>query len=148
MKIRLTKTFTFDMAHLLRGYDGACRNIHGHTYHLEVTVIGTPLNHPGHPKDGMVMDLKELKNIVKEKILERFDHSLVLPELDSEELIRTLASEGHKLVTLPFQPTCENLLLYIVETIQHELPQDVRLFSVKLYETPSSFAEWTQSDNQ
>lgn len=146
MKIRLTKIFTFDMAHGLPGYDGACRNIHGHTYQLEVTVIGEPLNEPGHPKNGMVMDFKVLKAIVKEKILEVFDHALVLPQASSKELLSALRNDGQKLVTLPFQPTCENLLIYMVEAIGAELPAGVALQVVRLYETPTSFAEWNRED--
>ncbi len=147
MKIRLTKAFTFDMAHGLPGYDGACRNIHGHTYQLEVTVIGEPLDDPGNPKNGMVMDFKVLKAIVKKKILEVFDHALVLPEASPKELLSALRNDGQKLVTLPFQPTCERLLIYLVETMEEDLPAGVSLHRVRLYETPTSFAEWTRYDN-
>ena len=63
-KIRITKRFHFEMAHTLFEYDGLCRNIHGHSYYLEVTVTGEPRNEPGHPKDGMVIDFGELKNLV------------------------------------------------------------------------------------
>ena len=71
-KIRVTKRFHFEMAHTLYEYDGLCRNIHGHSYNLEVTLIGEPRNEPGHPKDGMVLDFGDLKEIVKSEIVGRF----------------------------------------------------------------------------
>ena len=64
-KIRLTKIFHFDTGHALAGYDGKCRNVHGHSYTLEVTVAGEPIQDPNHVKFGMVIDFGDLKNIVK-----------------------------------------------------------------------------------
>ena len=62
--IRLTKEFSFEMAHALAGYDGPCREIHGHSYKLFVTVRGIPEQNPNSPKFGMVMDFGDLKRIV------------------------------------------------------------------------------------
>ena len=73
-KVRVTKKFTFDMAHALYGYDGPCKNIHGHTYHLSVTLIGTPIQDNGDVKLGMVVDFGDLKNIVKENIKNKLNH--------------------------------------------------------------------------
>ena len=77
-KIRVTKKFTFDMAHALYGYDGPCRNIHGHTYHFSVTLIGEAIQDNTLPKNGMVIDFTELKHIVSENVIQIFDHALVL----------------------------------------------------------------------
>ena len=76
--IRLTKEFSFEAAHALDGYDGPCREIHGHSYRLFVTVKGTPGEDPRDPKYGMVMDFGLLKRIVNEEVVSRFDHALVL----------------------------------------------------------------------
>ncbi|MFN9801814.1 MAG: 6-pyruvoyl trahydropterin synthase family protein, partial [Bacteroidota bacterium] len=76
--IRVTKRFTFDMAHALYGYDGPCKNIHGHTYHLAVTVAGVINIQEGHPELGLVVDFSELKEITRQIILSEFDHALVL----------------------------------------------------------------------
>ena len=76
--IRLTKEFSFEAAHALDGYDGPCREIHGHSYRLFVTVAGRPVADPGNPKYGMVMDFGVLKRIVNEQIVSRFDHAFVL----------------------------------------------------------------------
>ena len=68
--IRITKEFTFETAHALYGYDGKCKNIHGHSYKLAVTVIGTPITDPTNVKMGMVIDFGDLKSIVKEEVVD------------------------------------------------------------------------------
>lgn len=145
--IRITKSFTFDMAHALECYNGLCKNIHGHTYLLRVTVIGSPLDENSHPEDGLVMDFSDLKTIVKEGILDKFDHSLVLK--DNSELLNSLnLNANERLITTSFQPSCENLLLHFVSIIQSLLPSQVKLAAVRLNETPTSYAEWLVEDQK
>ena len=76
-KIRITKKFRFEAAHALYGYDGKCKNIHGHNYNLFVTVIGIPIKNISNVKCGMVMDFGDLKEIVNNEIIEKFDHSVI-----------------------------------------------------------------------
>ncbi|MFO8023496.1 MAG: 6-carboxytetrahydropterin synthase [Perlabentimonas sp.] len=145
-RIRLTKEFTFEMAHLLEGYDGPCSNIHGHSYKLEVTVIGSPINDEKNPKHGMVMDFGQLKSVVNEQIVSQFDHVLLvnrkskLAEVKNELPIQTI-------VEVDYQPTCENLLPHFAKLISENLPEEVKLHSLKLHETATSYAEWYASDN-
>ncbi|WP_181305860.1 6-carboxytetrahydropterin synthase [Rufibacter sp. XAAS-G3-1] len=146
-RIRLTRRFTFEAAHALRHYDGPCRHIHGHSYKLEVTIIGTPLVKEKHPKEGMVLDFGDLKDIVNTHVLQQVDHALLLREGGSEALISVLEEQGHKLMLTSFQPTCENLLLYIKDQLQPQLPAPVRLHNLKLWETENAFAEWYAADN-
>lgn len=134
------------MGHALLGHDGQCRNIHGHSYKLAVMLRGQPLDQPEHPKDGMVMDFTDLKKIVHRHIIDRFDHALVLNEVTPVEITSLLQEHFEKTVILPFQPTCENLLLYFVEKIGQNLPPTVELFRVRLDETATSFAEWCSED--
>lgn len=144
--IRLTKEFHFELAHALEGYDGACRNIHGHSYILFVTVIGSPISSVSNPKLGMIMDFGDLKGIVNSTIISRFDHALLLNQ--SSSMLKTLRSESFgKVESLPFQPTCENLLPYFAEIISERLPEGVKLHHLKLNETATSFAEWYATDN-
>ena len=145
--IRLTKCFTFEMAHALSGYDGPCSNIHGHSYRLRVTVAGTPLNSPGHPKDGMVADFKDIKKIVKERIVNKYDHALVLNKKTPPEVVNNLKAVYKKIIIKPWQPTCENMLIEMVEDIRNGFPEGVHLHSVQLFETATSFAEWCAVDN-
>lgn len=143
-KIRVTKEFSFEMAHALKGYDGSCLYVHGHSYRFFVTVKGTPGTDEIDPKLGMVMDFKQLKAIVGRKIIDRFDHALVVYEKDP----RAAGYTEEKLVVTPFQPTCENLIAFFAELIQEELPATVELHHLKLHETATSFAEWYAEDNR
>lgn len=136
------------MAHTLFGYDGLCRNIHGHSYNLEVTISGEPRNEPGHPKDGMVLDFSELKTIVKSQIVDRFDHALMVNNLVPEKQMELLRQTTNRIIVVDFQPTSENIVVYIAEILQQHLPAGVNLFSIRLFETVTSFAEWFASDNE
>ena len=144
--IRLSKEFTFDMAHALLGYDGLCKNIHGHSYTLVVTIKGTPNPDPGSPKTGMLIDFKDLKNIVKENIVNKLDHALVLNEDTPAELMSMLQKNYDKIVVTPYQPTTENMIADIAGQISALLPSNLKLHSLRLRETPSSYAEWFASD--
>lgn len=146
MKIRLTKIFNFEMAHALPGYDGLCRHIHGHSFRLEVTVRGEPLRQPGNPKDGMVVDFKDLKTIVHEAFVKNFDHALVLPDSVSAAALGSLEANFGNVLMLSFQPTCENLIAICVERLRPAMPPSAELWSVKLSETTTSFAEWCAAD--
>lgn len=146
-QVRVTKKFQFDMAHALLGYDGPCKNIHGHTYHLEVTLRGIPIDDKKDVKQGMVLDFGDLKTVIKKHILEPFDHALVLNETANYAKSGFFAQEFEKVVHVPFQPTCENLVLHFVEKIKHEFPSSTQLIRVRLDETPTSYAEWYVNDN-
>ncbi len=138
--IRITKEFRYEGAHALYNYDGKCRQIHGHSYILYVTVQGSPINEEGNPKDGMVMDLGELKRIVHETVVDKFDHALVLR--CNNPFASELGKEYSNIVLVDFQPTCENMLSFFAQAIGDKLPDNVKLYSLKLHETASSFVEW------
>jgi len=143
--IRITKEFEFEMAHALLGYDGPCKNIHGHSYKLKVTVKGDVKNGTSDSDEGMVVDFGIIKKIVKELIVDVYDHSLVLNEkmkIDTAQF-----QFMNKLIRVPFQPTCENLLLHYAQLIKAKLPDNLALSYLFLRETPSSYAEWFTEDN-
>ena len=146
--IRITKEFRFEMAHALLGYDGMCSNIHGHSYLLSVTLIGMPANNSADPKNGMVMDFGELKEIVKTQIIDRFDHALVLNDTTPEKETISSLPLFEKVIFLPYQPTCENMLPDIAARISKHLPEGIKLHNLKLRETNNSFAEWFAEDNE
>ena len=120
-KIRITKQFSFETGHALYGYDGKCKNVHGHSYKLSVTVVGKPIIDRNNVKFGMVIDFSDLKSIVKEEIVDQFDHATV------------------------FNQTTPHVELAI--ELKNRGPKTVQLFSLKLQETETSFAEWFASDN-
>lgn len=135
------------MAHALYGYDGLCKNIHGHTYKLYITLLGSILNDNGNPKDGMVIDFSDLKTIVYNKVLSVYDHALVLNAHSPHAELKDLTNNFEKIIFLEKQPTCENLVVDIVSRLKKSLPPQVSLHHVKLMETPTSYAEWFSSDN-
>lgn len=148
-KIRITKKFTFETGHALFGHDGKCKNIHGHSYSLFVTVLGRPISESSNPKFGMVMDFSDLKKIVKEEIVNPFDHATVFnknsPQLD---LANDLKKRGHKIVLVEYQPTSEMLVIDFAEKIKSLLPKNIELYSLKLQETATCYAEWYAKDNE
>lgn len=146
-KIRVTKEFDFEMAHALWNYDGACRNIHGHSYRLFVTLMGVPNEDSGNPKFGMVIDFKDLKAMVQGPVVDFLDHSLVVYREAEGEMLDSIRQMYEKVHVFDFQPTCENLVLHIVKTIQVSLLPGIDLQAVKLYETATSYAEWHADDN-
>lgn len=146
--IRVTKYYDFEMAHALWNYDGLCKNIHGHTYKLYVTVMGEPISDPNDPKFGMVIDFGDLKRIVKTEIVDKFDHSLVIYKDAPHEKLLELNEMYERHHVVDFQPTCENLVVHFANTIIPLLPKGVKLKKVKLYETVSSSAEWDADDNE
>ena len=147
-KIRITKQFSFETGHALYGYDGKCKNVHGHSYKLSVTVIGTPITDRDNVKFGMVIDFTDLKKIVKEEIVDQFDHATVFNETTPHlELANELSSRGHHVILVNYQPTSENMVIDFAERIKNRLPDSIDLFSLKLQETTSSFAEWFATDN-
>ena len=135
------------MAHVLQDYDGPCRNIHGHSYKLFVTVSGTPIQDESSPKKGMVMDFKDLKAIVKDHIVMRFDHALVLSSKTDPGLIEGLKKHMEKLIVVDYQPTSENLVADFASIIRSYLPENVALHNLRLWETATSYTEWFAEEN-
>lgn len=145
--VRITKEFNFEMAHALYGYDGPCKNIHGHSYQLSVTIIGKPVEEKKSPKFGMVLDFSDLKKLVGKHIIKPLDHSLVLNKNTPHKVMAKKASLFENIILINYQPTCENLLIDFVQRIRIHLPKNIHLHHLKLRETPTSFAEWYAEDN-
>ena len=146
--IRITKQFSFETGHALYGYDGKCKNVHGHSYKLSVTVIGKPISNNSNVKYGMVIDFSDLKKIVKEEIVGQFDHATVFNKNTPHvELAKELSNRGHHVILVDYQPTSENMVIDFARKIINRLPAAIKLHSLKLQETETSFAEWYASDN-
>ena len=146
--IRITKQFSFETGHALYGYDGKCKNVHGHSYKLSVTVIGNPIKDTSNVKYGMVIDFSDLKKIVKEEIVDVFDHATVFNKNTPHvELAKELEDRGHNVLLVDYQPTSEMMVIDFAEKIKARLPENIKLFSLKLQETETSYAEWYASDN-
>jgi len=146
--IRITKQFSFETGHALYGYDGKCKNVHGHSYRLDVTVIGSPIPDNTNVKFGMVIDFSDLKKIVKEEIVDVFDHATVFNKNTPHvELAKELKDRDHNVLLVNYQPTSEMMVIDFAKKIKQRLPKNIKLHSLKLQETATSFAEWYASDN-
>lgn len=137
--IQLTKVFHFETAHAIHGYNGQCKNIHGHSYELHVTIAGNEQGDEYLPAPGFLFDFKDIKKAGAE-IVETLDHKVVLskaymaahPEMQQHE----------NLVVWEFEPTAENILLYARKVFNKTLPEHIRPVRIKLFETNDSYAEW------
>ena len=122
--VTIVKEFTFDAAHMLNGHEGNCKNLHGHTYKLQVGVRGPIKEERGTSDEGMVLDFDQLKQVVKREIIQKLDHHYLND-------------------VLPFRPTSENMAVWMMEVLKKAgLP--VKL--IKLYETPTSWVEVDERD--
>ena len=142
-KIRVSKEFAFETAHALDMHDSKCRNIHGHSYKLTITVLGEINTDDSQSDVGMVIDFTDLKNIVKKEVVDKLDHALILK---SDSRFRGIEKNNDKTIYVDYHPTCENLLTEIVELIANKLPKGVELVYAKMNETANSFSEWLRED--
>ena len=118
----VTKIFEFEACHKLPHYEGACHNLHGHSYKLEVTVKGNIKRNPNNPKCGMIIDFKDLKSIVKDVVIDKYDHSYLNDHFPN--------------------PTAEIMVESIAMDIINSLDTGIDLVSCKLWETSTSYAEY------
>ena len=145
--ISVTKEFSFDCAHMLSGHQGLCANLHGHTYKLQVEVTSLNGILKEGPSRGMIVDFKHLKHIVKEQIVDKFDHSYVCwIHGNSVEygIGGLLKKRGMRVTEVEYRPTAENMAQafydQLSETIKDSLP-GVRVKAIRVWETPTSYAE-------
>lgn len=147
--IWVTKEATFDCAHMLTGHEGLCKNLHGHTYKVQVSVTGRPLTEG--PSMGMIIDFKHLKRAMQEVIISQFDHAVIFSDIkyrgQAENALYVWAvSEGMRYVILPERTTAENMAKFFKKRIFEYLVEELELHnitdvSIRLYETPTSYAE-------
>lgn len=147
-RVRVTKEFVWDCAHMLAEHEGSCKNLHGHTYRMEVTVERNdeePQVLAGGPASGMVVDFSELSSIVKHVIVAPIDHSFVYwtntPSMAEIALRALLEEHDMKIYPFPYRPTAENMCKWFWEEIQDNLPWTLKLVRIRIWETPTSYAE-------
>lgn len=139
---KVSKEFSFDMAHMLDGHDGKCQNLHGHTYKLQVEIAGD-LYQSG-VKKGMVIDFSDLKAVVKKSILDPIDHAFIY-DLTSERetqvahLLQNLQSKTFALTT---RTTAEEMARFIFHRLKNE--ENLPVSAIRLWETPTSFCEYSE----
>jgi 6-pyruvoyltetrahydropterin/6-carboxytetrahydropterin synthase len=138
--LQLTKSFNFEMAHAIAGYNGCCKHIHGHSYQLHVTITANEKDDNFIEPPGFNIDFKTVKTIVTTNIIEPFDHKLVLSGRYLDQHPEMLTHEN--LFRFEYEPTAENMLLYFRQCLVAQMPKKIKLARLKLYETRNSYAEW------
>jgi 6-pyruvoyltetrahydropterin/6-carboxytetrahydropterin synthase len=147
-KITVTKEFSWDMAHMLSGHEGLCKNLHGHTYKMQVEVSskGGSLIEDDKSSKGMIIDFKNLKEIVRDKIIDRLDHAFLYwtgsGDVVEHKIAELLKESGRKVAEVPYRPTAEEMVIDFYNILFVELGHHAIIVeSIKLWETPTSFAE-------
>jgi len=133
--LSITKIFHFESAHRISDYKGACQHLHGHSYKLEVSISGKQIG-----KGDMLMDFKFLKSIVNSLVIEPWDHALLLK--DNRTNRAAFDQLKDKIYWMKNEPTAERMILWIADRLSSNLPDELILSRIKLYETDSSYAEW------
>ena len=136
MKITVTKTVKFDAAHVLTNHQGLCKNLHGHTYRVDVSV-----SQAADDDRDMVIDFKDLKGIANEVVCDRFDHAFIYntESVGEREIAAVVEKNGMRTVAIPFRSTAENLAKLFFGDLKARIPG---LVAVKVWETADSCAEY------
>lgn len=135
----VTKTVRFDAAHILTNHAGLCRNLHGHTYRVDISVAASDVA-------DMVIDFKDLKRIANEVICERFDHAFIYSTASEgeREIAAVVERHGMRTVPIPFRSTAENLAHLFFDELKERIDG---LVSVCVWETAESRAEYREVES-
>jgi len=142
--MKIGKVIQWDMGHRVLNHRSVCKGLHGHRYKAEICVEGKLIEEKGASEEGMVIDFADIKKVAQKFIQEELDHAFMVWDRDHELLEFFKSSQGHKPVIVPFTPTAENVAAYIFNKLKDKFTDvfktGLKLQSVKLWETPSSYA--------
>ena len=148
--ISITKEFTFDVAHFLPNHEGLCANIHGHTYKLQVAINGIKNKTRKDTEEGMLIDFSRIKVIVKEEIVDKFDHAFLVGNTDNElekKVEEFLLANNFKTYNINARTTAENISEHIFKKLKEKFQKEeiqINISKVILWETATSFAEYKE----
>ena len=147
--ISITRRLEFDAGHRIPNHDGQCRHLHGHRYAIEVTLMGVIADHPGKADDGMVLDFGEIKRLTNQYVVEPWDHAFLVAKEDAGLVDYLNSIPNHKTVVMDHVPTVENLASTAFKLLQPAFAKafdgQLRLSSIRLYETPNCWADVSHS---
>ena len=142
--MKIGKVIQWDMGHRVLNHRSVCKGLHGHRYKAEICIEGNLIEKKGASEEGMVIDFADIKKVAQKFIQEELDHAFMVWDRDHELLEFFKSSQGHKPVIVPFTPTAENVAAYIFNELKDKFTDvfqtGLKLQSVKLWETPSSYA--------
>lgn len=131
---------SFDSAHFLSGYEGKCRNIHGHRWRIVAEIYSDKLVDSGQER-GMLVDFSHFKHVLKREA-DELDHALIIEKNSlPEELYNMLCSNGFRVISLDFRPTAENLSEYFYRRLS---ANGFKVKEVCVYETPNNCAAYSE----
>ena len=143
--LTITRKLEFDAGHRIPDHKSQCRNLHGHRYTLEITLVGDVIEQEGNSDNGMIMDFSDVKALAKQHLVDVWDHAFLVYAGDTAVREFLASLPGHKTVTIDRIPTVENLartafdLLKTVFTDRYGT--GLRLRKLVLHETPNCWAE-------
>lgn len=145
--LTITRKLEFDAGHRIPDHKSQCRNLHGHRYTLEITLVGAVIEEEGSSDNGMIMDFSDIKALAKQHLVDVWDHAFIVYEKDTA--VRTFLETipGHKTVVIDRIPTVENLAQTAFNILsaayQDRFGTGLHLQKLVLHETPNCWAEIT-----
>ncbi|WP_026259414.1 6-carboxytetrahydropterin synthase QueD [Uliginosibacterium gangwonense] len=141
----ITRRLEFDAGHRIPDHRSLCRHLHGHRYAIEVTVSGDITRMDGDPRNGMVVDFSEIKTLIKQLIVDRWDHAFLAYQGDAAIIAFLETLPDHRTVVLDVVPTAENLAQKAFDLLDTPVGvlanKSLRLENVRIYETPNCWAD-------
>lgn len=143
--LTITRKLEFDAGHRIPDHKSQCRNLHGHRYTLEITLMGEVVDQDGQSDNGMIMDFSDIKALAKEHLVDVWDHAFLVYEKDAavKQFLESLPD--HKTVVLNRVPTVENLAKIVFDILKpvyrDRYGTGLTLSKIKLFETPNCWAE-------
>jgi 6-pyruvoyltetrahydropterin/6-carboxytetrahydropterin synthase len=145
--LTITRKLEFDAGHRIPDHKSQCRNLHGHRYTVEITLVGNVIEQEGSSDNGMIMDFSDVKSLAKQFLIDVWDHAFLVYEKDKSVRDFLDSLPGHKTVIIDRIPTVENLAQTAFDILkvayQDRYGTGLRLQKLVLHETPNCWAEIT-----
>lgn len=146
--LTITRKLEFDAGHRIPDHKSQCRNLHGHRYTLEITLVGNVIEEEGSSDNGMIMDFSDVKTLAKQHLIDVWDHAFLVYEKDLPVREFLASLPDHKTVVISRIPTVENLAQTAFDILkvayQDRFGTGLRLHKLVLHETPNCWAEITE----
>ena len=147
--ITITRKLEFDAGHRIPDHKSQCRNLHGHRYTIEITLVGEVIEEEGSSDNGMLMDFSDVKALAHQHLVDVWDHAFLVYEKDKPVRDFLAGLVDHKTVVINKIPTVENLARTAFDILKpvysDRYGTGLKLHKLVLHETPNCWAEITES---
>lgn len=147
--ITITRKLEFDAGHRIPDHKSQCRNLHGHRYTIEITLVGEVIEEEGSSDNGMLMDFSDVKSLAHQHLVDVWDHAFLVYEKDAPVRNFLAGLPDHKTVVINKIPTVENLARTAFDILKpvysDRYGTGLKLHKLVLHETPNCWAEFTES---